>query len=57
MNLKGHFTQLVWKPTNEIGAAVSRDKKGGSFVVARYLPQGNITNPGYFEQNVTKPKK
>ncbi|XP_072528472.1 GLI pathogenesis-related 2 [Salminus brasiliensis] len=47
----GHFTQVVWKDTKEVGYGVATD--GATiFVVAQYLPAGNIANPGYFEKNV-----
>jgi len=48
----GHFTQVVWKSTFEMGVALSQDSKGCSYVVARYNPPGNINMPGYFEKNV-----
>ncbi|EGU77160.1 hypothetical protein FOXB_12329, partial [Fusarium oxysporum f. sp. conglutinans Fo5176] len=32
----GHYTQCVWKHTNKIGMAVSKDSHGVSWVVARY---------------------
>ncbi len=50
----GHFTQLVWKATTHIG--VGRATNGNkTFVVANYIPAGNITNQGQFEQNVLRP--
>ena len=47
----GHFTQVVWKKSVElgIGKAVSR---GCTYVVARYKPAGNVLNN--FRQNVAK---
>lgn len=47
----GHFTQLVWKGTTELGIGIA---KNGSafFVVGRYRSAGNVTNAGYFAQNV-----
>ncbi|KAI4875777.1 hypothetical protein NFI96_024292 [Prochilodus magdalenae] len=47
----GHFTQVVWKDTKEVGYGVATDG-AAIFVVGQYLPAGNITNPGYFEKNV-----
>ncbi|HEX5958660.1 MAG TPA: CAP family protein [Hyphomicrobiaceae bacterium] len=47
----GHFTQIVWRGTREVGCGVATCG-GKSFWVCRYAPQGNIVNPGYFEKNV-----
>ncbi|XP_061071628.1 GLI pathogenesis-related 2 isoform X2 [Conger conger] len=47
----GHFTQVVWKSTTEVGVGLATD--GNTvFVVGQYSPAGNITNTGYFEKNV-----
>ncbi|KAI4890044.1 hypothetical protein NFI96_014715, partial [Prochilodus magdalenae] len=47
----GHFTQVVWKATTEIGLGFATD--GNTvFVVGQYRPAGNMTNAGYFEKNV-----
>nr|XP_015222030.1 PREDICTED: uncharacterized protein LOC102697771 [Lepisosteus oculatus] len=51
----GHFTQVVWRDSQELGIAKATDGKGMAFVVARYQPAGNITNAGYFEKNVLPP--
>ncbi|KAK5870512.1 hypothetical protein PBY51_003454 [Eleginops maclovinus] len=49
----GHFTQVVWKESRELGVGLATD--GHSvFVVGRYRPAGNMVNPGYFEANVLK---
>uniref|UniRef100_A0A8C5R882 SCP domain-containing protein n=1 Tax=Leptobrachium leishanense TaxID=445787 RepID=A0A8C5R882_9ANUR len=48
----GHFTQVVWKDSKEVGVGVATDGKGLFFVVGQYNPAGNITNHGYFEKNV-----
>ncbi|XP_038638015.1 Golgi-associated plant pathogenesis-related protein 1-like [Scyliorhinus canicula] len=53
----GHFTQLVWKASTEVGAGCATDGKGTFMVVAVYKPAGNITNPGYFKDNVLPPSK
>ncbi|XP_002667823.1 Golgi-associated plant pathogenesis-related protein 1 [Danio rerio] len=51
----GHFTQVVWKSSKELGVGLATD--GNTvFVVGQYKPAGNITNAGYYEQNVL-PKK
>uniref|UniRef100_A0A671Q7C0 SCP domain-containing protein n=1 Tax=Sinocyclocheilus anshuiensis TaxID=1608454 RepID=A0A671Q7C0_9TELE len=49
--LTGHFTQVVWKDTNEVGVGLATDGNT-TFVVGQYLPAGNISNAGYFERNV-----
>ncbi|KAK3706764.1 hypothetical protein QZH41_004503 [Actinostola sp. cb2023] len=38
----GHFTQVVWKSSAELGMARSKAKNGSVFVVARYKPGGNM---------------
>ncbi len=47
----GHFTQVVWKGSQKLGAgfAITRDGKS-LYVVAQYSPPGNYM--GQFEQNV-----
>lgn len=50
----GHFTQVVWKGSNEIGVGKARTKDGKMLVVANYRPAGNMT--GSFRQNVLPPK-
>jgi uncharacterized protein YkwD len=47
----GHFTQIVWRGTREVGCAVASCNER-KYWVCRYSPQGNIANPGYFEKNV-----
>lgn len=37
----GHFTQVVWKGTEEVGCAVVRNNRD-DFLVCRYWPAGNI---------------
>ncbi|XP_072570796.1 uncharacterized protein [Paramormyrops kingsleyae] len=53
----GHFTQVVWKDSQEMGIGMATDGKGNVFVVAQYRPAGNITNTGYYEQNVLPPQE
>ena len=47
----GHFTQLIWKNTEEVGFGIATN---GSqyFVVANYYPAGNVL--GEFANNVVK---
>ncbi|CAG9816159.1 unnamed protein product [Phaedon cochleariae] len=48
----GHFTQVVWKDSRELGVAYA--KSGGKIlVVANYYPPGNII--GHFADNVLPP--
>tara|TARA_X000001036_G_C20636374_1_gene789243 strand:- start:705 stop:1229 length:525 start_codon:yes stop_codon:yes gene_type:complete len=37
----GHYTQMVWKNTKEVGMASAISKDGKVYVVARYYPAGN----------------
>ena len=37
----GHYTQMVWKDTKEVGIASAISKNGKVYVVARYYPAGN----------------
>ncbi|XP_067240085.1 Golgi-associated plant pathogenesis-related protein 1 [Chanodichthys erythropterus] len=47
----GHFTQVVWKSSTELGVGMATD--GNTvFVVGQYRPAGNITNAGFYEKNV-----
>lgn len=46
----GHFTQIVWRETQELGVAVSRNRNGQIFVVANYDPPGNVI--GTYSENV-----
>ncbi len=48
----GHFTQVVWRKSVKFGAGVARDANGARYVVGRYQPAGNVTMPGWFEDNV-----
>lgn len=51
----GHFTQVVWKGSTELGTARARTATGKLLVVANYNPAGNMI--GSFAQNVPPPKK
>ena len=50
----GHFTQVVWKGSKEVGIGKAFGNDGRVFVVANYYPAGNIL--GKFKDNVF-PKK
>lgn len=45
----GHFTQMVWEATTQLGCATV-DCDGSQFLACEYYPRGNII--GYFTQNV-----
>ncbi|KAM7392099.1 hypothetical protein PAMP_022734 [Pampus punctatissimus] len=47
----GHFTQVVWKESTELGVGMATDGNK-VFVVGQYRPAGNMNMPGYFEKNV-----
>ncbi|XP_056123432.1 uncharacterized protein glipr2 isoform X1 [Rhinichthys klamathensis goyatoka] len=48
----GNFTQMIWRSTDQVGVGLASDGKGKFITVAFYKPAGNITNPGYFQDNV-----
>ncbi|KAL0965121.1 hypothetical protein UPYG_G00277080 [Umbra pygmaea] len=54
-NGAGNFTQMVWRSSKQLGVGLATDGQGKFIAVAFYDPAGNITNPGYFKDNV-KPK-
>ncbi|MFB0611433.1 CAP domain-containing protein [Aurantiacibacter poecillastricola] len=43
----GHYTQVVWGGTREVGCAVARGETN-DFLVCRYWPAGNIYNQRVF---------
>ena len=49
----GHFTQVVWASTREVGCGVSHCNFG-TIVVCKYYPPGNML--GAFQRNVFPPK-
>ncbi|XP_065641732.1 uncharacterized protein LOC100206500 isoform X2 [Hydra vulgaris] len=49
----GHFTQVVWKDSTELGMGKATSKKGGmlcTYIVGRYKPAGNMLTQ--FTKNV-----
>ena len=51
----GHFTQVVWKESNELGIGRAESQQNGmkcAYIVGRYKPAGNMM--GDFPQNVAK---
>lgn len=45
----GHFTQMIWKGTTQVGCAQSKCSNG-NYLVCEYNPRGNVL--GKFAQNV-----
>ncbi|MEJ5227248.1 CAP domain-containing protein [Thermodesulfovibrio sp.] len=39
----GHYTQLVWRDTREVGCGKARCSRGEEIWVCNYYPEGNIT--------------
>ena len=50
----GHFTQVVWKSSHELGIGIAQAADGTWYVVGNYRPPGNITNQ--FATNVLNPQ-
>lgn len=46
----GHFTQVVWAGSTEVGCGKAKSKSGGTYIVCNYNPPGNYT--GQFPKNV-----
>ena len=38
----GHYTQIIWKDTKEVGCAIAQSAKGMYYVVCEYYPAGNV---------------
>ncbi|CAD6501632.1 BgTH12-01882 [Blumeria graminis f. sp. triticale] len=37
----GHYTQIIWPSTREVGMGMARSASGWTYIVARYSPPGN----------------
>jgi len=52
----GHFTQLIWKSSTQIGCALvscnGENGTPGKFLVCEYNPPGNVVGEEYFRENV-----
>ena len=46
----GHFTQVVWQGSKELGVGKAQARDGKWLVVANYLPAGNFI--GRYAENV-----
>ncbi|XP_014609324.1 PREDICTED: uncharacterized protein LOC106789540 isoform X1 [Polistes canadensis] len=49
----GHFTQVVWRDSTELGVGMARNRNGEVYVVCNYNPAGNFL--GSFTDNVLTP--
>ncbi|XP_046414084.1 uncharacterized protein LOC124176607 isoform X2 [Neodiprion fabricii] len=49
----GHFTQVVWRDSSELGIGMARNRNGEIYVVCNYNPAGNFL--GSFTENVLPP--
>lgn len=38
----GHYTQIVWRDTKEVGMGIAKTPFGGLIVVTSYFPAGNV---------------
>jgi len=52
--ISGHFTQMIWRNSTELGMGMARDQTGKVIIVANYNPPGNYI--GQFAQNVPMPR-
>ena len=53
----GHFTQLVWASTQEVGMGWNSKEDNDLtcyYVATRYNPEGNIDSTSQFQENVKK---
>ena len=46
----GHFTQVVWKESKELGIGYAKSRSGNYYGVANYYPAGNFI--GNYKENV-----
>lgn len=49
----GHFTQVIWRDSTELGVGMARNRNGEVYVVCNYNPAGNFL--GSFTENVLPP--
>lgn len=48
----GHFTQMIWRETKQLGVAKCTAADGTQYVVARYYPPGNVL--GEFKTSIRR---
>lgn len=51
----GHFTQMVWRDTKEVGFGKAKTADGKWFVIANYYPAGNVSQK--YKDNVNMCEK
>lgn len=44
----GHYTQIVWKDTREVGCAIANNPRS-DYLVCRYFPAGNVVGQPVFD--------
>jgi hypothetical protein len=49
----GHYTQLVWKDTREVGCTIVSNSRR-DFLVCRYWPAGNVVGRAVYDYGATK---
>lgn len=50
MYVLGHFSQVVWKETKELGVGIAESKCGLYYICCNYYPAGNVE--GKYKENV-----
>jgi uncharacterized protein YkwD len=50
----GHYTQMVWSSTTEVGYGVAKSTSGNVYIVARYSPAGNFLGQKPYKEQATK---
>ena len=55
-NGTGHFTQVVWADSKEVGFGFAKTKDGAYMGVANYYPFGNLNTKEAFQKNVKPPQ-
>lgn len=48
----GHYTQIVWTDTREVGCAIASNPRG-DYLVCRYFPAGNIKGKPVYDYKAT----
>ena len=51
--IAGHFTQVVWRTSRELGVGKAQTRDGKWLAVANYFPAGNYI--GQYHENVPPP--